>query len=90
MLTQGASHIVNISTSLIDHADRTRPPALASLTKGGLVAVTRWLAIDYATRGVRVNAVSLGVIRTPMHHPASYEGIEPFHPTSTPGQGAGH
>jgi NAD(P)-dependent dehydrogenase (short-subunit alcohol dehydrogenase family) len=86
MLTQGAGHIVNISTSLVDHADSTRPSALASLTKGGLVAVTRSLAIEYAARGVRVNAVSLGVIRTPMHDPASYEGMEALHPLGRVGE----
>ena len=83
MLTQGAGHIVNVSTSLVDHADSTRPSALASLTKGGLVAVTRSLAIEYAARGVRVNAVSLGVIRTPMHDPASYEGMGTLRPPAT-------
>ena len=86
MLTQGAGHIVNISTSLVDHADSTRPSALASLTKGGLVAVTRSLAIEYAARGVRVNAVSLGVIRTPIHDPASYEGMESLHPLGRVGE----
>jgi NAD(P)-dependent dehydrogenase (short-subunit alcohol dehydrogenase family) len=74
MLSQGAGHIVNISTSLVDHADSATPSALASLTKGGLVAVTRSLAIEYAARGVRVNAVSLGVIRTPMHDPGFLRG----------------
>jgi NAD(P)-dependent dehydrogenase (short-subunit alcohol dehydrogenase family) len=86
MLIQGAGHIVNISTSLVDHADSTRPSALASLTKGGLVAVTRSLAIEYAARGVRVNAVSLGVIRTPMHDPASYEGMGTLHPLGRVGE----
>jgi NAD(P)-dependent dehydrogenase (short-subunit alcohol dehydrogenase family) len=86
MLTQGAGHIVNVSTSLVDHADSTRPSALASLTKGGLVAVTRSLAIEYAARGVRVNAVSLGVIRTPMHDPASYEGMGTLHPLGRVGE----
>jgi NAD(P)-dependent dehydrogenase (short-subunit alcohol dehydrogenase family) len=86
MVTQGAGHIVNVSTSLVDHADSTRPSALASLTKGGLVAVTRSLAIEYAARGVRVNAVSLGVIRTPMHDPASYEGMGALHPLGRVGE----
>jgi len=86
MVTQGAGHIVNISTSLVDHADSTRPSALASLTKGGLVAVTRSLAVEYASRGVRVNAVSLGVIRTPMHDPASYEGMGALHPLGRVGE----
>jgi NAD(P)-dependent dehydrogenase (short-subunit alcohol dehydrogenase family) len=86
MVTQGAGHIINISTSLVDHADSTRPSALASLTKGGLVAVTRSLAIEYAARGVRVNAVSLGVIRTPMPDPASYEGMGALHPLGRIGE----
>ena len=86
MVTQGAGHIVNISTSLVDHADSTRPSALASLTKGGLVAVTRSLAIEYAARGVRVNAVSLGVIGTPIHDPASYEGMGALHPLGRVGE----
>ena len=75
MLTQRSGHIVNISTSLVDHAESERPAALASLTKGGLVAVTRSLAIEYASRGLRVNALSLGVINNPANDPASYEGM---------------
>jgi NAD(P)-dependent dehydrogenase (short-subunit alcohol dehydrogenase family) len=86
MLTQGAGHIVNISTSLVDHADSTVPSALASLTKGGLVAVTRSLAIEYASRGVRVNAVSLGVIRTPIYDPASYDAMGALHPLGRVGE----
>ena len=75
MVTQGSGHVVNISTSLVDQADSTRPSALAALTKGGLAAVSRSLAIEYASRGVRCNAVALGVIETPMHDPASYAGM---------------
>jgi NAD(P)-dependent dehydrogenase (short-subunit alcohol dehydrogenase family) len=68
MLTHGAGgHIVNISTSLVDNADSQVPAALAALTKGGLVAATKSLSIEYASRGIRFNAVSLGVIRTPMN-----------------------
>jgi NAD(P)-dependent dehydrogenase (short-subunit alcohol dehydrogenase family) len=86
MVTQGAGHILNISTSVVDRADSTRPSALASLTKGGLVAVTRSLAIEYAARGVRVNAVSLGVIRTPVHDAASYDGMGALHPLGRVGE----
>lgn len=63
----GGGHIVNISTSLVDNADSQVPAALAALTKGGLVAATKSLSIEYASRGIRFNAVSLGVIRTPMN-----------------------
>jgi NAD(P)-dependent dehydrogenase (short-subunit alcohol dehydrogenase family) len=86
MLTQGAGHVVNITTSLVDHAESKRPAALASLTKGGLAAVTRSLAIEYASRGVRVNAVSLGVIKTPVHNPASYEGMASLQPIGRLGE----
>jgi len=86
MVSQGCGHVVNITTSLVDHADSRVPSALASLTKGGLAAVTRSLAIEYASRGVRVNAVALGVIKTPMHDPASYEGLAGFHPLGRMGE----
>jgi NAD(P)-dependent dehydrogenase (short-subunit alcohol dehydrogenase family) len=86
MVRQGGGHVVNISTSLVDHADAARPSALPALTKGGLVAVTRSLAIEYASRGVRVNAVSLGVIKTPAHDPASYEGLAGLHPLGRVGE----
>jgi NAD(P)-dependent dehydrogenase (short-subunit alcohol dehydrogenase family) len=82
----GRGHVVNVSTSLVDRADSTRPSALAALTKGGLVAVSRSLAIEYASRGVRVNAVSLGVIETPGHDPASYRGLEALHPLGRVGE----
>lgn len=86
MLTQGSGHVVSVSTSLVDHARSAAPAALASLTKGGLVAVTRSLAIEYAARGIRVNAVSLGVIKTPMHDPASYDGEAAVHPIGRMGE----
>jgi NAD(P)-dependent dehydrogenase (short-subunit alcohol dehydrogenase family) len=75
MVSQGSGHVVNITASLVDHASSTSPSALASLTKGGLAAVTGSLATEYASRGVRVNAVAPGAVQTPSHDPASYEGM---------------
>jgi NAD(P)-dependent dehydrogenase (short-subunit alcohol dehydrogenase family) len=86
MVARRTGHVVNVSTSLVDHADSTRPSALPALTKGGLVAATRSLAIEYASRGVRVNAVSLGVIKTPDHDPASYKGLDALHPLGRVGE----
>jgi NAD(P)-dependent dehydrogenase (short-subunit alcohol dehydrogenase family) len=86
MVIQGSGHVVNISTSLVDQPDSQRPAALAALTKGGLVAVTRSLAIEYASRGVRVNAVALGVIKTPLNDPASYDGLAALHPLGRLGE----
>jgi NAD(P)-dependent dehydrogenase (short-subunit alcohol dehydrogenase family) len=86
MAASGSGHVVNVSTSLVDNADSTRPAALPALTKGGLVAASRSLAIEYASRGVRVNAVSLGVIKTPDHDPASYDGLGALHPLGRVGE----
>jgi NAD(P)-dependent dehydrogenase (short-subunit alcohol dehydrogenase family) len=86
MVDQGRGHVVNLSTSLVDHADSKRPSALAALTKGGLAAVTRSLAIEYASSGIRVNAVAPGVIMTPLHDPASYAGLDALHPLGRVGQ----
>ena len=68
-------HVVNITTTLVDVADSSTPAALTALTKGGLAAVTRSLAVEYASRGIRVNAVSPGVIQTPVHPPESYADL---------------
>jgi NAD(P)-dependent dehydrogenase (short-subunit alcohol dehydrogenase family) len=86
MVLQGGGHVVNITTSLVDHARSGSPSALASLTKGGLAAVARSLAIEYAPRGVRVNAVSLGVIKTPMHDPSDYDAMATVHPLGRAGE----
>jgi NAD(P)-dependent dehydrogenase (short-subunit alcohol dehydrogenase family) len=79
-------HIVNISTSLVDQANSQVPSALASLTKGGLNAATKALAVEYASQGIRVNAVALGVIRTPMHEPSSYEALSKLNPAGRMGE----
>jgi NAD(P)-dependent dehydrogenase (short-subunit alcohol dehydrogenase family) len=78
-------HVVNISTSLVDHANTAVPSALASLTKGGLNAVTRSLAIEYAACGVRVNTVSPGIIRTPMHAEETHDTLAALHPVGRMG-----
>ena len=87
MLSGGkGGHVVNISTSLVDHADSSVPSALASLTKGGLNAVTKELAIEYAKHGIRCNAVALGHIRIPMHDPATEESLASMHPLGRMGE----
>ena len=81
MLAQGdGGHLVTISTTLVEHANSDVPSALASLTKGGLNAATRALAIEYAGRGIRSNAVALGVVKTPMHEPSTHEALAGLHP----------
>jgi NAD(P)-dependent dehydrogenase (short-subunit alcohol dehydrogenase family) len=75
MLKRYGGHVVNISATLAEVANSSVPEVLAALTKGGLAAATRSLAVEYASRGIRVNAVSPGIIQTPMHPAESYEGL---------------
>jgi NAD(P)-dependent dehydrogenase (short-subunit alcohol dehydrogenase family) len=86
MLKQGSGHIVQITTSLVDHPNSNVPSALAAMTKGGLNAVTRSLAIEYAARGIRVNAVSPGIIKTPMHPAETHEFLAKLHPVGRMGE----
>ena len=75
MATRYGGHVVNISATLAEVADSGTPAVLSALTKGALAAATRSLAIEYASRGIRVNAVSPGVIQTPVHPAESYEDL---------------
>jgi NAD(P)-dependent dehydrogenase (short-subunit alcohol dehydrogenase family) len=80
MVRQGEGHVVNVTTTLVEYANSNVPSALASLTKGGLSSVTKSLAIEYAGRGIRVNAVSPGIIETPMHSEETHEALAGLHP----------
>ena len=86
MLKQGSGHIVQITTSLVDHANSSVPSVLASLTKGGLNAATKSLAIEYAKKGIRVNAVAPGVMKTPMHAPETHDFLAKLHPVGRMGE----
>ena len=86
MEKQGSGHVVQITTSLVDHANSSVPSVLASLTKGGLNAATKSLAIEYAKRGIRVNAVAPGVIKTPMHAVETHAALGALHPVGHMGE----
>ncbi|SFB00083.1 NAD(P)-dependent dehydrogenase, short-chain alcohol dehydrogenase family [Pseudomonas sp. NFPP24] len=81
-----AGHIVNVTTSLADHAIDGVPSVLANLTKGGLNSATKSLAIEYAKRGIRVNAVSPGIIKTPMHGEETHAALGQLHPVGHMGE----
>src|ERR1700754_2015404 len=80
-----SGHLVQISTTLVDHAISGVPSVLASLTKGGLNAATRSLAIEYAKAGIRANAVSPGIIKSPMHAPETHAALDALHPVGHKG-----
>jgi len=86
MEKRGGGHVVQITTSLVDHALSGVPSVLASLTKGGLAAATKSLAIEYAKRGIRVNAVAPGIIKTPMHPVETHAQLGALHPVGRMGE----
>jgi NAD(P)-dependent dehydrogenase (short-subunit alcohol dehydrogenase family) len=86
MLKQGSGHIVSVTTSIVNQPIAGVPAALASLTKGGLASVTQELAIEFATSGIRVNAVSPGIIKTPMHPQETHAALSALHPVGRMGE----
>ncbi|MBV6701707.1 SDR family oxidoreductase [Kitasatospora aureofaciens] len=86
MLRQGSGHVVQLTTSLVDHAMSAVTSVLASLTKGGLQSATKALAIEYASRGIRSNAVSLGIIKTPLNPEEYHKTLAALHPIGRMGE----
>jgi NAD(P)-dependent dehydrogenase (short-subunit alcohol dehydrogenase family) len=86
MEKNSSGHVVTITTSLVDHAINGVPSVLASLTKGGLNAATKSLAIEYAKSGIRANAVSPGIMKSPMHAPETHAALGALHPMGHMGE----
>jgi len=86
MEKNSSGHVVTITTSLTDHAISGVPSVLASLTKGGLNAATKSLAIEYAKTGIRANAVSPGIMKSPMHAPETHSALGALHPMGHMGE----
>ena len=87
MLRRESGHIVNITSSLVaEQPLKVLPAALTAITKGGINAVTRTLAIEYADKGIRVNAVAPGAIRTPMHASETHAFLATLHPMGRIGE----
>ncbi|MGF6754563.1 SDR family NAD(P)-dependent oxidoreductase [Paraburkholderia sp. GAS334] len=86
MEKHSSGHVVSVTTSLVDHAIDGVPSVLASLTKGGLNAATKSLAIEYAKRGIRANAVSPGIMKSPMHAPETHAALGALHPVGHMGE----
>ena len=85
MEKHASGHVVTITGS-IDNGISGAHMALAALTKGGLNAATRALAIEYAKQGIRFNAVAPGITKTPMHPAEYHEMLGTFHPLGRMGE----
>jgi len=86
MLKRSGGHVVNMAATVAERANSAVPEVLAALTKGGIASATRSLAIEYATRGIRVNAISPGIIQTPLHAADSYASSAALVPVGRVGQ----
>jgi NAD(P)-dependent dehydrogenase (short-subunit alcohol dehydrogenase family) len=86
MQKNGSGHVVSITTTLADQANKNVPSVLASLTKGGLNAATKSLAIEYASAGIRANVVSPGIIKSPMHAVETHATLAALHPMGRMGE----
>ncbi|WP_296663238.1 SDR family oxidoreductase [Paraburkholderia sp.] len=86
MQKHGSGHVVSVTTTLAEQANSNVPSVLASLTKGGLNAATKSLAIEYARAGIRANVVSPGIIKSPMHPVAAHETLAALHPVGRMGE----
>jgi NAD(P)-dependent dehydrogenase (short-subunit alcohol dehydrogenase family) len=75
MEKHSSGHVVSVTASIDQVAISGVYSVLAALTKGGINAATKSLAIEYAKKGIRVNAVAPGNIKTPMHAPENYEAL---------------
>ncbi|WP_027922621.1 SDR family NAD(P)-dependent oxidoreductase [Pseudomonas sp. URMO17WK12:I12] len=86
MEKHSSGHVVSVTASIGDAAISGIYSVLAALTKGGINAATKSLAIEYAKKGIRVNAVAPGNIKTPMHAPEIYEALGAFNPVGRLGE----
>lgn len=86
MEMHSSGHVVSVTASVVDAAISGVFSVLAALTKGGLNAATKSLAIEYAKKGIRVNAVAPGIIKSPMHAPETHEALGAFHPLGRMGE----
>jgi NAD(P)-dependent dehydrogenase (short-subunit alcohol dehydrogenase family) len=84
MQTQGrGGSIVSISAALADNPIAGVPASLPMITKGGLNAVIRSLALEYAKEQIRFNAVAPGVVETPLHANNSKDVLKTLSPMGT-------
>jgi NAD(P)-dependent dehydrogenase (short-subunit alcohol dehydrogenase family) len=68
MLSQNnGGSVVSITTSIVDHPIAGVTASFPMITKGGIDAISRSLAMEYAPKAIRVNVVAPGVVDTPLH-----------------------
>src|SRR5580658_3861208 len=72
--------ITCVTSAMVEHPISGVKASLPMITKGGLEAITRSLAMEYAREGIRFNAVAPGVVDTPMHAKVPKESLKSLSP----------
>ena len=80
MLARKAGSIVSITASIADHPIATLNASVAMITKGGINAASRSLALEYAKQGIRVNVVAPGIVSTPLTNGFPQEFLQSLSP----------
>jgi NAD(P)-dependent dehydrogenase (short-subunit alcohol dehydrogenase family) len=83
MLNQKSGCVVSISAALADRPIAGENGSVSMMTKGGLNAATRNLAVEYGNDGIRFNAVAPGEVDTPMHQNDPQDPTQPVVKTAT-------
>jgi len=81
MLSQkSGGSVVSITTSIVDHPLADFTASVPMITKGGIDAISRSLAMEYAPQGIRVNVVAPGIVDTPLHKNSPKEFLRTLSP----------
>jgi NAD(P)-dependent dehydrogenase (short-subunit alcohol dehydrogenase family) len=90
MCQRDSGAIINIGSMWSNHAIAATPCSGSSTAKGGVHALTRNLAIEFAPNQIRVNAIAPAVVETPLFDsiltPAELASFNAFHPLGRNGQ----
>jgi NAD(P)-dependent dehydrogenase (short-subunit alcohol dehydrogenase family) len=80
LMQKSGGSVICITSAMVEHPIAGITASLAMVTKGGLEAITRSLAMEYAKGSIRFNAVAPGVVNTPMHAYDSNEFLKSLSP----------
>ena len=86
MAKQGQGHIVNITAAIAMQPNVNVPASIPILIKGGLNSVTQALALEFASKNIKVNAVAPGIIDTPLYSPDMHEFLKSMQPVGRIGK----
>ena len=76
LIQKTGGSVICITSAMVEHPIEGVKSSLPMITKGGLEAITRSLAMEYAREGIRFNAVAPGVVDTPLHANDSKEALK--------------